>query len=79
MSRLSREARETIKWYWAGDSRLTIAEYVRHHSPDGVWYGDTCGCTDDRCRGFHHDPDDDCGCLPVLLDMYAEPLAVRTP
>ena len=33
-----------------------------------VWLGDSCGCPDDQCIGYHHDAPDDCGCLPVLLD-----------
>jgi hypothetical protein len=41
---------------------------------DGHWYGDACGCPDDRCAGYHHDSyDDDCGCLAVLLDDYDGP------
>lgn len=52
--------------------RVTIAGYVRHFCPDGEWGGDACGCTDSRCAGsgWHHDPDEPCGCLPVLLDEY---------
>lgn len=72
MSRLNKAARERIK-----ASGLTIAEYVRYHfvgrpgeRADAIWGGDACGCSDDRCKdGFHHQPDEDCGCLPVLIDM----------
>jgi hypothetical protein len=46
---------------------LTIAAYVRFTFPDGQWGGDECGCTDDRCIGFHHERRDECQCLPVLL------------
>jgi hypothetical protein len=46
---------------------LTVADYVRRFCPDGQWTGDRCGCTDDRCVGFHHDEHEDCGCLPVLI------------
>jgi hypothetical protein len=59
---LTATARETIR-----DRGVTIAGYVRHWSPDGVWRGDVCGCPDDRCIGYHHDDGEDCGCLPVLL------------
>lgn len=38
--------------------------------PDGVWYGDACGCNDDRCIGYHHDENDECGCLPALLEWH---------
>jgi hypothetical protein len=67
MTGLSREARETIKhWY----PPTTIVGYVRWACGGDTWYGDACGCTDDRCIGYHHDEDDDCGCLPVLLDQH---------
>lgn len=50
------------------DYGWTVAAYVRRWDPDGVWRGDRCGCPDDRCRdGYHHDVDDDCGCLTALL------------
>lgn len=35
-----------------------------------IWLGDACGCPDDRCIGYHHDGEDDCGCLPVVLEGY---------
>lgn len=65
--KLSREARETIR-NWRGV--VTIAGYVSHNYPNGEWGGDACGCFDDRCRGYHHDLDDRCGCLPECLDQY---------
>lgn len=66
--RLSRAARETIRW-----SGFTIAEYVRASgSDDGDWHGDTCGCRDDRCIGHHHDAGDECGCLPAWLADLAK-------
>jgi hypothetical protein len=66
MSVLGRAAREEIK-----ASGLTIAGYVRRAGwVDGKWHGDACGCTDDRCIGYHHDELEDCGCLPVLLEDY---------
>jgi hypothetical protein len=43
------------------------AEWARRHFTDGRWHGDACGCPDDRCIGYHHDGDGDCGCLPALL------------
>lgn len=69
MTKLNQTARETIKWDYRG---LTIAGYVRHHYPDGQWGGDRCGCIDNRCIGYHHGGEDGCGCLPVLLDQYAD-------
>jgi hypothetical protein len=61
--RLTPEAKQTI--HAAG---LSIVDYVRSQFPDGEWHGDLCGCSDDRCMdGYHHDPEDECGCLPVIL------------
>lgn len=65
MAVLSRQARETIK-----DAGVTIAGYTRDRWLDGKWHGDSCGCPDDRCIGYHHDEDEECGCLPVLLGEY---------
>lgn len=65
MSRLNASAREQIR-----QTGLTIAGYIRHTMPDGMWGGDACGCTDDRCIGHHHDTSDECRCLPLLLDEY---------
>lgn len=65
-NRLSPVARSIIQ-----DYGLTIVEYVRKAGgwTDGDWHGDRCGCSDDRCIGFHHDENDDCGCLPVLVEQ----------
>lgn len=64
MSALSRSARAEIR-----ESGLTIVGYVRHHMGGDTWCGDRCGCSDNRCIGYHHDGSDDCGCLPVLIGM----------
>jgi hypothetical protein len=56
------------------DSGLTEADYVSRFSADGVWYGDACGCSDDRCAGFHHDEASDCGCFPNLLEQAMDEL-----
>ena len=51
---------------------VAVTDYLAHvyGSPDAGWHGDRCGCPDDRCRdGYHHDGgDDECGCLPAVLD-----------
>jgi hypothetical protein len=49
---------------------VSQAEWVRANSADGRWPGDACGCPDDRCTGFHHDEDEECGCLRTLLAEY---------
>jgi hypothetical protein len=71
MTALSYQARGAIK-----DEGVTIAGYVRHWFTDGKWHGDSCGCPDDRCIGFHHGGPHDCGCLAVTLGEYVR--AVRT-
>jgi hypothetical protein len=72
MAALSRQAREEIK-----ARGLTIVGYIRYQGwlSDG-WHGDACGCSDDRCIGYHHDAGDTCGCLEVLLDDYADSTGV---
>jgi hypothetical protein len=49
----------------AGVSEEAWARHNRYS--DGDWYGDACGCPDDRCIGYHHFENEPCGCLPVLL------------
>jgi hypothetical protein len=49
------------------DAGISQAEWARRFYTDGKWYGDSCGCPDDRCIGYHHDGPEDCGCLPALL------------
>ena len=67
--RLSRTARPEIL-----ERGVTIAAFVRSWYPDGRWGGDRCGCPDDRCRGFHHEEHEECGCLPVVLaEMTGDP------
>lgn len=70
MTRLAREARDTIKYWDPGV--ITIAGYIREHSADPPrWTGDACGCPDDRCKdGYHHHPDDECQCLRVMLAEF---------
>ena len=57
-------------------STVTVEEYVAYLTPDGVWAGDACGCTDSRCIGHHHDADDPCPCLDVQLDQFHDDLSV---
>ncbi len=64
MTRLNDTARETLE-----EAGITPAEWAQRHFGDCEWFGDACGCTDDRCIGFHHSTEFDCGCLPALLEM----------
>jgi hypothetical protein len=74
--RLNSQAREQL--HAAG---ISEADWARHsYFPDGRWCGDACGCPDERCIGFHHDADDECGCLPALLpDVYLPALRPHDP
>lgn len=72
MTKLSRAARETLK-----AAGIDPADWIRRDgswsapsTSDQQWHGDECGCTDDRCIGYHHDADEECGCLPTLIGSY---------
>ncbi|MEX3741119.1 hypothetical protein [Mycolicibacterium porcinum] len=70
---LGRYAREVIS-----GRGVKVADYIKFTAGGDTWYGDRCGCPDDRCGGgYHHDGgDDECRCLPALLDqMLGEGLA----
>lgn len=62
--RLNSEALATLAAH-----EITARQWaVRNYYADGQWGGDACGCPDDRCIGYHHDEQDDCGCLAALLE-----------
>lgn len=65
MAWLNAQAKETLRW--AG---ITQVAWAREHCGGDRWYGDACGCADDRCIGYHHGERDECHCLPVLIDDY---------
>lgn len=67
MTRLNATALAVLR-----DSGVSPGLWARaNYSADGKWFGDVCGCPDDRCaNGFHHIGADDCGCLPVLLAEF---------
>jgi hypothetical protein len=70
MTALSPDVRATLR-----DCGITQADWARAQGfSDGRWYGDACGCSDDRCISYHHDEHDECGCFRVLL---ARELRVR--
>lgn len=55
------------------DAGIPIASYARWLSGgEPTWHGDTCGCPDDRCIGYHHGVKEECGCLPVQIARYHE-------
>lgn len=68
MTTIDQDARDMLRYRHA--ERIPLAEYVRHHFPDGQWRGDTCGCSDDRCIGYHHEAGERCGCVVFLIDDY---------
>ena len=67
MTRFSLAAKATLDAHG-----VSQAEWARRNGyQPGQWGGDSCGCPDDRCAGYHHDEDEECGCLPALLAMTA--------
>lgn len=65
MTKLNANAREILKWCGLTPKKWAIIQ----GQPDGKWYGDACGCPDDRCIGYHHDESDECGCIRALLSV----------
>jgi hypothetical protein len=61
--RLTAQARDTLRAYGYSE-----AAWAFFWTGARAWTGDRCGCTDDRCIGFHHDNEGDCQCLEALLD-----------
>jgi len=62
------------------DAGVSQAEWARASFPGaGRWFGDACGCIDDRCIGYHHDEADSCGCLPSLLEDYRGGVGMFAP
>lgn len=65
MTKLNDTAEATLR-----DAGLTPAGWARANGyEDGIWGGDVCGCSDDRCVGSHHYEHEECGCLPVLIAL----------
>jgi hypothetical protein len=66
VAKLNAAARAAIR-----EAGFTLSEWARVSGyADGKWGGDACGCTDTgRCmNGFHHYPEEDCGCLRTMID-----------
>lgn len=71
--KLNEQARETLQ-----AAGISAAAWARANGyQDGRWGGDACGCTDDRCIGYHHDAQDDCQCLPALMRYQVAASAVE--
>lgn len=68
MAKLNATAKAMLREAGISQAAWARANYMR----DGKWCGDACGCADDRCIGYHHDADDDCGCLPATIGLYFE-------
>ena len=77
MTKLNSEARRVL-----ADAGITVRDWITYGGwltavtdeagdsrriPETEWRGDECGCTDDRCIGYHHDEHEECGCLPALI------------
>lgn len=70
MTQLSAVAREEFEAAGIG-----VGDFADARWGSRDWRGDVCGCTDDRCVGFHHEGDEDCGCRPVLIQEHLDALA----
>jgi hypothetical protein len=53
---------------------FTADTWAAEHFGSAQWFGDSCGCPDGRCDGYHHGAGEECGCLSVLL---SEAIAAR--
>lgn len=67
MTQLTAHAKEELE-----EAGFTPWAWARHCFGSPTWRGDRCGCSDDRCIGYHHDNEDDCQCLPALLQEHAQ-------
>lgn len=65
MTQLNYAARETLR-----EAGFSPREWATLHGDVSAadWRGDECGCTDDRCIGHHHDENEECQCLPALIE-----------
>lgn len=52
------------------EASVDLADLIAQRWDDGQWHGDSCGCEDDRCIGYHHDEREDCGCRPATIRTY---------
>jgi hypothetical protein len=67
MAALNKDAKIVLRAAGGTPAAWARANYMT----SGIWSGDACGCPDDRCKdGFHHHPDQECGCLRTLLESY---------
>jgi len=68
MARMNSQARIRL-----GYEGLTTRQWAQINGYEGAadWRGDACGCTDDRCIGYHHGASEACQCLPALLVRHA--------
>lgn len=62
MTRLNTTALATLR-----AAGVSVAEWKRRNRMGDMWFGDACGCPDNRCIGHHHYGGDDCECLSALL------------
>lgn len=68
--KLNAAARDLLR-----EHRISAAKWTRIQFGGSEWFGDACGCNDDRCIGFHHDAAAACGCLPAMIGNYYRDLA----
>ena len=74
MTRLNSTARATLRAHGLGPTAWAVAQ---GYADAASWRGDVCGCSDDRCIGYHHDENEECGCLPATIEQHEKDLAAR--
>jgi hypothetical protein len=67
--RLGEQARNTLR---ASNIDPDVFAKLHGDASADTWSGDACGCTDDRCIGYHHADHEACGCITAEIDSYWE-------
>lgn len=68
--KLNAEAKDRLR-----QAGITQADWIRYWGDGTSWRGDACGCPDDRCMdGFHHYPNEECGCLAAWISDFQRDL-----
>lgn len=67
ITRLNAAARATLRANGIG-----LTAWYRYHFGTNKWHGDACGCPNDRCIGYHHAANEECGCLPRIIENARE-------
>ncbi|WGD37584.1 hypothetical protein [Lysinibacter sp. HNR] len=49
---------------------LTPKDWAKIHGHGSQWFGDVCGCPDNRCSGYHHEDWEKCLCITSLIQEH---------